>query len=342
MLDQDYDKLAWGLVKDEIRRLVKPRTEGALIDTILDIFWAGDKNFYSGHTSLSDVKLKKVKNQVSNQIKSRLGSFNHILNRSRMEDNGPVLDVSSQFVWDFKEMACIDKLASQEERFEKFLELHNINYAIGKRKLYVDVISSHIIVNQHTLYRMLQRGAVGRDPIALLTNSISDWGKYATLFMISGKYFSKFKGSNVIIPFSGGAILGKIGFTKYCISEEGWNQQSIRFFNSITHGGIQSIPHKSSLSDVMDGVEGHVTLQMATWIPEELFRPDQQWAYNQIQSFAKKHHHVLKISENLVYRRLFPSKDQGIQLVSLREFTAFKDDLLGIYSDPRWKTACKW
>jgi hypothetical protein len=338
---QDYDKLAWGLVKDEIRRLIKPRSEGILHDTIFDIFWPNGKSLYEGKTGLSDTRLKKVKANISSQLKARLNSFNHQTVRGRMDENGPVLDVNSSFVWDFKEMSCSDSKEFQGERFEKFLELQNINYAVGKRKFYIDVISSHIIVNQHTLYRMLQRGAVSRDPIKLLTNSLPDWGRYTTLFMLCGKYFPSYKGSNVLIPFNGGALLGKIGFTKYAISAEGWNQQCIRFFNSITHGDIRTAPCDSALSHVMDGDPGHITLQIATWISDEMFRDEQAWAHRRIQEFAIKHQRVLEVSENLIYRRLALPKDKKTG-VSVSEFTSFKDDLREIYLDPRWTIACKW
>ena len=176
---EEYDKLAWGLVKDEIRRLVKPRDPLGLEETLAHIIKPDKLGYYRGQGALSDAGLKRARREILQSTAQRLATFGHSSSRARLEDGGGVMTVDSSFAWDFKELGVTDYQATNKNRHENLLELRHLNFGISKRKMILDMLSCFILVNHHTLYRMIQRGATNREPIALLSDKFDDWSGYA-------------------------------------------------------------------------------------------------------------------------------------------------------------------
>lgn len=337
---EDYDRLAWGLVKDEIRRLVKPREVVSFEDTLVKMMKIDQAGHYQNKGALSDIKLKRLRSDILSGSRSRLSAFGHSRTRARMEDQGGMMDIDHCFAWDFKEVGVIDPDNAESNRREKFLELRSLYFGISKRKFILDSMSCFIVVNQHTLYRMLQRGAISRNPLALLSEKLDDWANYAAMFMLSHKYLGNHIGNKVFIPFCGGALLGKIAITENASTDEGFNRHRLRIVDSIQSGHVGTIPRFNVLEEDSNGTKGNITLQISTWIPNDFFHGEQDWAEDQIRKFTTKHADIVAFSAESVFGSYNPTKIRNEEFAE--SAATFGKDLARIYSDRRWTTACQW
>lgn len=341
MAYEEYDRLAWGLVKEELRHLVKLREDLGFEETIARIIKPDKVGFYREQGALSDAKLKKVRATILADTQAKLGTFAHSQSRARMEEKGGKMDIDGSFAWDFKELGLTDVQNAELSRREKFLELRRLNFAIGKRKLIADVINCFVLINQHTLYRMLQRGATNREPLSLLASQFEDWAGFAAMFMLSHKFMGDRVGQNVFIPFCGGALLGKMAFTEDSHTEQGWDRHRLRFFDSICRGQIGTAPFEKMLDNEFQGKTGSVTLQITTWIPDDYYHMEQDWAQAQMLKFAKDHKDVFDYCINGVYGRHTPASDKRGEPFEA-DTERFGTDLGRIFVDRRWHTACQW
>lgn len=341
MAYEEYDKLAWGLVKDEIRRLSKTRDPLGLEETLAQIIKPDKIGFYRDQGAMSDSKVKRVRQDIIQSMKQRLSTFGHSSARARMESQGGNMNVDSSFAWAFKELGVTDYKDADRNRQENLLELRHLNLAIGKRKMILDMISCFILVNHHTLYRMIQRGACDREPIALLSSKFDEWSGYASMFMLSNKFLGNQVGNNMLIPFCGGALLGKIAFTESSINEYGWDLHRLRFMDSVYCGRIETAPIDNIIEDEFEGKQGSVTLQICTWIPDHFFHLEQEWAHDQIQRFASKHKDIIDYCSDGVFgRHAKSSKSHEAAVRAGAE--EFGQDLGKIFTDRRWAVACQW
>lgn len=341
MAYEEYDKLAWALVKDEIRRLVKPRDPMGLEETLARIIKPNKLGFYRAQGALSDAGLKRARRDVLQAKQSILSTFGHSSSRARLEDGGGMMTVDSSFTWDFKELGVTDYQDTNRNRQENLLELRHLNFGIGKRKMILDMISCFILVNHHTLYRLIQRGAINREPIALLSRKFDDWSGYAAMFMLSNKFLGDQIGNNVFIPLCGGALLGKIAFTESSFTEQGWDRHRLRFMDSIYRGQIETSPIDNIIDDEFEGRPGSVTLQICTWIPDHFYHGEQEWAHDQIQRFVNKHKDIVGYCADGIFGRYTkPSKKRDAAFSTSAE--EFGQDLGRIFSDRRWAIACQW
>lgn len=338
---EEYDKLAWGLVKDEIRRLVKPRDVMGFEETLARIIKPDKIGYYRAQGALSDSGLKRTRQEITQATKQILSTFGHSSTRARMESQGGMMTVDSSFAWDFKELGVTDYQATHKNRHENLLELRHLNFAIGKRKMILDMISCFILVNHHTLYRMIQRGAINREPIALLSSKFDDWSGYAAMFMLSNKFLGNQIGNKVFIPFCGGALLGRMAFTESSFTEQGWDRHRLRFMDSIYRGRIETAPIDNIIEDEFEGKPGSVTLQICTWIPDHFYHREQEWAHEEIQRFVSKHKDIIEYCSNSIFgRHTKSSKNRDAAFNTSAE--EFGQDLGKIFSDRRWAIACQW
>ena len=339
---EEYDRLAWGLVKEELRHLVKPRNPHGMEETLSQIIKPDKIGYYRAQGALSDTKHKMVRRKVLGEAEQRLKLFGHTTSRARMEVTGGKMDIESYFAWDLKELNLTDvKGAGAASRSENFLELRHLNFAVGKKKLILDVLNCFVLVNQHTLYRMVQRGAVAREPLGLLSDRVDDWMGYAAMFLLSHKYLGNHLGNTVFIPFCGGALLGQMAFTESCFTDQGWDRHKLRFFDSINKGKIDTSPFESALQDTFEGKEGNVTLQITTWIPDQYYHGEQEWAEAQIQKIAKNHSYLFNYCINTIYGRHTEETDTREEILE-QYAEAFGLDIGKLFSDKRWATACQW
>lgn len=340
MSHDQYDKLAWGLVKDEIRRLLKPRDYLAMEDELVEIIRPKERSHFRPNHSLTDQEVKRVRRSIISETNQRLAAFNHRQVRGRMEPQGGMMDIDSFLAWNVTEFVVTDQRDESLRRREKFLELRNLNFAVGKKKIIVDSLSCFVYVNQHTLYRLIQRGAIAKDPIRTLTETIDEWAGYAAMFLMISKHSGRYTGRNVLIPFCGGALLAKIAIT-IPKNELEVNGQSLRFFDSMLGAALDESPYEPAFAFDKNGQVGCLTLQISTWIPNEIYSLEQEWSHYQIQAFMKKYQQAIQISTKDAFRPSLEKNKKNIEVIGAAQKT-FGYDLASIISDPKWATACNW
>lgn len=336
---EEYDRLAWGFVKEEIRHLLKAR--GERVETVfMDTIRPPEQGFYD-RGWLNDARQKIVRHQILNTLRQKLATFHHETHRTRVEDKGGRMTQDSMSMWGMGQFGVKDLKNNRPEREEMLLELKHASIAVGKKKLIADMMSSFVLVNEHTLYRLIQRGAVANQPIRFISGHFEEWVDYAFIFAIAHRYVGEDFGSTLLIPFRGGAFLAKASFTETHVTKWGWGSHNMRFTVFPNGQTVSSMPFEHITTTEHNGTPGAITIHISTWIPDAYLSVEQWWAKFTIQEFVKKHHVLANFCRAVMSSssRVVTAEEQKIFGTMHK---VFQDDLTQIMHDRRWGIACRW
>lgn len=337
---EEYDKLAWGLVKEELRLLGKKRPE-RIEKTFADLIRPPGGGYYS-RGSLGETKQKLTRRKLVSQLQDKLNGFGVTSGKVRIEEDGPSTIQDSMFFWDHVLMAMTEPNNPEiAERRENYLDLKHANVTVGRKKIVADWLSSFVVVNEHTLYRMIQRGLVNREPLRYLSENIEEWLQYANTFALAHHYLGDELGHNMLIPFSGGALLAKMSFTETHVNQHGWGFHNARFVDGIKETKVEQSPYESLTSSEFNGKPGATTVYISTWIPERYFHSEQWWAKFRIEEFVKRHSEIIGFCHRAMASAGRVATGEEAKRM---EATAldFGHDLNKILHDRRWAIACNW
>ena len=329
---EEPDKLSWGLVRDELRRTFKKRDE-----TELEFLQSIKGDFYK-NGFLNDASLKRAKGQVERQLQTNLSAFAFDGYRSKMATDGGYRDVRTCYFWDYTKMGV--NVDGERHHDEQMLILQHAAVSVGKKDTIGDLLSCFIMVGEHALYRMVQRGMVNRDPLAFLSQHAEEWISRATLLMMNRHFLQDNIGSNVFIPFAGGALLGKIANCEMRYGPQGWSLQKARIKICPRHGStVNNVPY-APLLEVEEG-EQHVTLQFTTWIPESMFYSEQWWAKYRFDEFYNEFKDIFNLTRDALHN-VPKANDPKRELIAKGRISEFGPRMAKMIGDRRWAQACNW
>jgi hypothetical protein len=244
--------------------------------------------------------------------------------------------------WDLSQRKVISNIGEddQSQHLEKMLELYQFTLSVNKKKLVGDLTSCFVLLSQHALYRMIQRGLVEREPLQHMSDNLFDWLRHVAHILYSYSSTAGAVGERFLIPYSNGALLGNIGRTNRLNTIHGCSIERLRFQDGIMRSVATQPPYRSTL-EVEDEVDVHYTFKISTWIPEAYFSSEQFWARNRLQELDDKYHKMFCSLTWLLmphYTVVANTKTKSIN-ESMFSIQDYQEEMLSIVTDPRWLLA---
>lgn len=347
-MPEEYDRLAWGLVKEEIRHHTKAVGK-CDFETAFSQILVPNKTSYFKSGSLKERELPRIRSKLLQQFTDQLKAFYGRSYKARMGagNDHAVTRVDSMLFWSQTNVMLLE----EEPREETFIELRSLQMAMTRKRLIADLASSFILFNEHALYRMIMRRAVEREPLKALTSDIDEWLPYAVISMVCARFASSEMGEGVFIPYKGGALLGKYRRSQVAndvktLFERGSEPQpsprGIRFVDSVKGRRLGDIPYPSLLiGRDQNNQQIAISLHINTWIPEVYFQSEQWWAKFQFEALRAKYSEEFMLNANMIHSPVKePELDNADDLILRNE--DFAHDMSKVLSDRRWAIACRW
>lgn len=336
--------MAWGLVREEIRDKTRNIEENSVDNSFGNILLPNKISYFS-KGSLKEKEVPFIRSKLIDQMQNEIGGFNHQSYRGKM-GIGPAFGkttIDSMLFWNHSEV-CF------EDRSERFIELKSMQMAMTKKRIIADMFSTYLLINEHTLYRLIMRNATDRQPLKMLTEAIDEWFPFASLFMSIGNASQSYD-RNVLIPYHGGALLGVIKGQKVSRSIDDIRGKTtfadtpatrgVRFTDAVNGRRLSDIPYNSMQMREINGNLIAAALHIKTWIPEAYFSTEQWWIYFQMKALAERFSTELKLS-SMIY--LQPTMEIPKDIIAEAESrkVEFVEVFSKLFKDRRWAVACKW
>ena len=344
MIEEEYDRLAWGLVKEEIRNLTRPRDTPNLGNLVGNILKPGIKDtpktagYYQDGT-LSVKQLAAIQQTIHSAIETKLCPFNQFDIRAKMGPEYGYMDAHTYQFWHLINRRITCQITG-EARSENMLDLFQLTANVTKKKLIADLTHCFVIVNQHVLYRMVQRGHVAREPLRDLSQNMMEWLPHACHFLWSFASMPDQVGENFLIPYGDGALLCEIG-TSQRRKFQGVSSERLRFQDGVNKTWACEPPFRPTLEH-LNTDDTYYALKISTWVPDEYFSPAQHWAKEQMLKLAQRFKGLLESLTwiimphyTLVTKKAFDREEATSTVQDYRKL--FQE----ITSDPRWRYATK-
>ena len=335
---EEYDRLAWGLVREELRHLSKKRPdklEAMFANTIRH----PDGGYYD-KGSLGETKQKLLRKRIVSSMQENLSGFHHRSQKVRIEEKGSTTPQDSFYFWDYSPLQVTE--TTSEQREEKYLDLRHANITVGRKKIVADWLASFVLLNDHTLYRMVQRGLVDSKPLHYLSQHIEEWLRYSNMLVLTHHYVGAGEfGNNMFIPFGNGALLAKMSFTETQLGDKGFGFHNMRFVDGIKGRRVEASPYEQLTSSTFQGKQGAASVCISTWIPQDFFHSEQWWAKIKFQEFMERNKKIV----DFCYRAMSSCGNYATEEEAEFIQTSaqnFSLELSKIMTDPRWGRACNW
>jgi len=340
-MPEEYDRLAWGLVRDEIRRLTQFSGKDDFEKGFMQILAPGSKsNFASG--SLKEKDVGALRQRLVSDMQERLRGFRHESFRGRMGTNISFTktQLDSMMFWAYSDLHIGEP---GRERTEKFLEMRTMLLCASRKKVIADLLSAFIVVSEHTLYRLVQRGACDRNPLQMLTDDIDDWLCYAVFSMYTSTCSENQTARGFFIPYRNGALLGRLRFSQIAescrtatiIDDMPVAPRGYRFIDSVKGRKVVDIPYQNVILAQKGEINGVLSAHVSTWVPEHRFGPSQWWAKHQLEQIRLKFPEEFSCHGAVVHSPTRETSEEFMAKVNERREKYVKT-LTTMFSDPRW------
>ncbi len=347
MFDEEYDRLAWGLVKEEIRHLVKPRNNETIQNIAGRILKPGieikgqPSGFYIDGT-LSNKRLIEVQNQIEANIREKFSPFREIEMRAKLGPEFGFAQAKTYQFWNLSERRVTNNVDEEDEtqHNEMMLDLYQITTSVNRKKLVGDLTSCFVLLGQHALYRMIQRGAVDREPLKHLSDNLFDWKRHVAHYLFSFASSGGSIGERFFIPYANGALLCQIGKTHRFEGPGGCTLERLRYQDGVQRSWASQPPYRPYL-EALGGPEAHYTFKIATWVPETYVSTEQFWARDRVMELDDKYHRMFSSFTWLLmpFYTVASKNKSSEKQEALESVHEYRKELLAIVSDPRWAIA---
>ena len=334
---EEYDRLAWGYVREELRNLMKPRKTDVIQMTVAELIRPGSiqkqkgAGYYQGR-SLNPTELAEVSSKLVSDIDKTLSPFRDYALRGRMGPEYCYSNFRANWFWNGSHFRYSEN-EFEDSREEELIDLMHLTYSLTKKKLVADLAACHVSLNQHVLYRMVQRGLVDKLPLAYLGENFEEWITYASAFLYFFAGSRNRLGDRFMIPFGNGALLCEAGSR---LRAGDVPVERVRFVDGMKRARITEPPYASFLED-RQRRDSHYVIKIATWIPMDYFSAEQHWVYAKITELHDKYVNLFGV----IFWTLMPdyhSIDIGYQ-ESKADSTAFTLEMIELCKDHRWQWA---
>jgi len=293
---------------------------------------------FSKGSGLNDLKVKRLRIAAKRQLVDIGHAFGAESYRAKMDPSGPMMNVDSMFLWEPHDFTVTD---GSHSRSEELLNLSLLRLAIGKKKIINDFVNCYICLNDHTLYRLIQRGGVDRLPLSRLSEDVGEWFPYAAQYLTSYSFLHQKLGQNVFIPYLGGALLAKMSLIEVTSDKTGMATNYTRVIATPWGKEIAQPPFDHILTQTENGKTFSTMLTIKTWIPESFFHREQWWAKFRIEEFKDEFAESFENAERLLIGDPRPISDEVFERSKSR-VEDFGRRFIKIFGDKRWATACNW
>lgn len=349
-MSEDYDKLAWALVKDEIRRLTHGVGKTTDFETAFAKILVPNKVSYYNGGSLRESMVPTLRQKLLKELSEELKGFYFQSYKARMGAGNAFgkTQVDSLLFWAHTPVMICDP--KKGDRVEKFLELRAMQMALTRKKIIADLSSCFVMVNEHAMYRMIQRGLVDREPLKLLTESIDEWLPYTIVYMLCSRFAHDEVGRGVFIPYKGGALLGGIRFSRVSTDVRDLMKESsdptpsprgLRFTDGVKGRRLSDLPYGSILMAQNNGQIGVISIHLNTWIPEAYFQSEQWWVKFQLEKLRSAFPEEFEVQTNILHSPTREPDPEVGKLVTARN-DEWAHELSKLFSNRRLAVGCAW
>lgn len=329
----EIDRLSRGLMREEIRNWLRDAgefPEGRLIQLITQRVKAFNRK------PITDAQAKFLRRELLDLAKNTLLGFEFSSSRQQLIDTTFITGVDSFYHWRPLDYLVVDPQSEESDDYQiRAFELRCADIAIDRKRVIYDDYPANLIISEHVLYRLLERGAVASHPLQYIKDTFQHWYPLSILLLA---YHAKFglKKNQGFLPVPGGAFLFKVVSTPF----EGGPENLVyysrrRLFFSRPKRYIDQIPFESPFDLEEQGQKEYFSIQLATYINSEVFRPAQDAIYDRLLAFSRKYSSDIKLYPSLVNRKVI-KKD----LVNKEAIKRLHSDLHDIVASPEWTNAC--
>lgn len=332
-MSSEIDKLSRGLMREEIRdwfREASDFPENKIIEIILGRLTALYKK------PLTDAQVKVLKRELLEAAKTKLRGVNFKSTREKLIGMDFVTDVTSFYHWRPLDYDVMPYDGQENAHHQKAFELRAADIAIDRKRIVWDDYPANAIIGEHTLYRLLERGATPSQPLLYVKETMPNWYPLAML-ILSYHATVGLKKHQGFLPVPGGAFLFRVVLTPF---DEDGEYPSLfgrrRIYLSRSKRFVDRVPFTSTF-DLPDE-NGYLSIQLSTYINSERFRLSQEVVYDQLQEFCRKYEKILYYYPYLSNRQVI-RKIENFEVARVQQLG---QDLNSIVTSKEWSNACSW
>ena len=308
-----------------------------------------NRSDYPGHlilTSIKDFAMsqngrpatdKGAQHQRANLLKiaqTNLRAFHLNEQRYKLMNTNAAANVASFYYW-FPTAADIMSMTSDDTYEDNLLVLRHCKLAVDRKRTIYDEYDAGITVNQHTLMRMIERGAAVDFPLDVLNRQFATWYPLATAILVCQAW--RQEGNQALIPIADGAILTRTTFAHHSIDPLGVNLGRRRAIGDRQGFRMANAPLVPMIDHKLDDKEGTPLLHMSTYVARLQLSSDQWWVYTQLSKLRDDFKDILALHPFIIHSTQFlsplgPFKDQLVD---------FASRIGKILDSQQWQRACR-
>jgi hypothetical protein len=335
----ELNRLAWGLVREELRRAKKSMTGHK---EVMQRFIELGKSTFNLNKRLQPVEVTRFSYIMRHFIQRNFHTFAERHERIPILGCSKKSDVSGFFYWwpSDKENFGAAVEFEDPQYVEPTLDLRYQRFSVERRRLIYDSSFCNVTIGEHALYRMIDRGYVGKEPLSAFSESYLDL-MALTLVMHHSHMLTDGQNRTVLIPFGSGLLIGRMVFI---LDEDVRIDRShLRF--QVDNKGYRNltVPSQRHLKHEVNGRVGELAIQIQTYIDRPLMEANQIWVHNRIQEF------ITRYRDDLSWLALLLCTPESIDLETGGQITddnaqeivdKLRDDMAKLMNHTRWRSAC--
>lgn len=329
------DPVARDKAREEFKRLA--RSHGGDYPGYLILKRMKDWALQQAVRPANDKSARLYQRELMSIARNGLGGFHFESMRYKPDGAHAAQHVNSFYYWNVVHAIVSGVAEEHDARNESFVSLRHAKISADRKRTVYDDMDAHVVLNQHCLGRMLERGAAWDRPLDVLSGSLSEWYPLA-MSMLVLHHFGADEGYTGFLPTPQGAFLTKVSFSRHTLDSQGHNLTRRRVVTDRGSWNFQDAPLYAMLDAELNGEEGFPSLQLSTYISTAQFSTAQWWAHQQLSKIREEH------SEFLL--NLYPKLIHSTQLVPKldllkNQIDSFHGKITKLIDNDRWIQACR-
>lgn len=329
-----FDPVAKDKAREELRalrRAARNEYPGYLLLSCI-------KEFSQSHRDrpATDKDTRRYKADLLRIARTNLCGFNFLEKRYRLLDTNAAANITSFYYWHPMQAQVTALSNESDRRMEDFLILRHAKLAVDRKRTIYDEYDGGIIINQHALMRMLERGAAIDFPLTVLNQQFDLWYPLAVALLVC-QAIRQEDGFHGFLPIPGGAFLTRTSFTEHCVDNKGNNISRRRALTNRGTFQFDNAPLEPFIDAELNGNKGMPIIQLTTYISRLQMSSDQWWVYTRLSNLRDEFKELLPMYPSLIHSsQLIPPLEEINHLLD-----AFHKQIINIFNSPQWRRATR-
>lgn len=322
-------KLARGLVRQELRPLMKAVDSGVHERLANAVYEELNEDFARRNGKIPASMAASAKRRALLRAKDALAPVASYSFKTPIDEEATVAKPADGFLyWLMSHQLVFDGIENEQSYEGHYLELRMHRYMADRRRLLFDDYFCNIMLGQHTLTRMLERGEVSDEPLAAISDNIEDILVFTSLMCMTYAKFHSSLYPQVLIPFGKGAFLAKVVSVNEALS----GGYHLRFRVQMGEHGITTSlpPFPAYFTLNQDYRQTTKLIYISSYIGPYEMSVEQQWVVDSLLELMEHER------QNLYsYRNLIIASD-AMDMPAARLLPTVIEKMKKICSDDRW------